>query len=291
MPPACENNGKRIVRGLKRVALTSTKAYFSFVGIGAAIKLAKNPGDLRPDALQFVRAAFTGTERADSLEVQKGRDIVLKTYGDFIDTKTQCVDPLVTFVPALRGANNRQHSGQFIDRSTSGIAGTALNHTGIFFNNTGIAFNHVGTATNSTQANNSTTVLPPAGGTPARSSELRFTTYNLYLPQIAVHEYLHCFTHANFSRAVNEARLDGNVQHALVEGSTQYLTLQTSFSRRGDRSGKYSGIYVEEVKFISKVVDKVGINTLKKAYFSGDQMAIAKVRDAAAERAEILFRG
>ena len=259
------------------MAITSTKAYLSFIGIGAAIKLAKNPGDLRQDAMQFVKAAFTGTARADSLEVQQGRDLVLKTYGAFIDTTKQCVDPVITFVPALRkGGNGPQTSGMFVPDSSSGRAVTPPGKTGI--------------AANATLADNSTAPLRGAVATRVQSGELRFTTYNLYLPQIAVHEYLHCFTNPNFRNALGDTRLDDQLRHNLVEGTTQYLTLQTPFNRRGDSSGKYSGIYKEEVAFIGKVADDVGIETLKKAYLAGDQKAIGKMWDAATKRAEILFR-
>ncbi len=276
LPPACVNHGRRLGQGLKRVAITATKAYLSFVGVGAAIKLAKHHGDLRPDPLQFVRAAFTGTERADSLEVQKAREIVLQAYGDFIDTKTQCVDPVVTFVPALRNSDQRQTSGQFIDGARQ---------------STGIAFNGTVAAFNSTHGGNSTAALPETAGPQARSGELRFTAYNLYLPQIAVHEYLHCFTHPNFRNATADNSRDPLIRHVLVEGSTQYLTLQTPFDRRGDYSGRYSAIYVDEVKFIGKVVDDIGIDTLKKAYLCGDPPAIEKMLAATADHADVLFRG
>ena len=165
----------------------------------------------------------------------------------------------------------------FIAAHSSGYAVTLVNETGA--------------ATNSTHSDNATTVLPGTKETQTGSDELRFTTYNLYLPQVAVHEYLHCFTHPNYSKALGEPRLDSPVRHNLVEDSTQYLPLQTPFDRRGDRSGKYSSVYVEEAKFIGKIVDDVGVNTLKKAYFSGDRKAIGQVRDTAMKRAEILLRG
>jgi len=272
--PAGRADRKHIAQGFKRIALTTTKAYLSFVGIGAAIKLAKNPGDLRPDALQFVKAAFTGTERADSLEVQKSLALVLQTYGDFIDTKTQCVDPVITFALALRDdENGKQHSGQFIYRSK-------------FIH----ATNKGGTAINSTRANNSTITLPNIVGKQVQSGELQFTAYNLYLPQVAVHEYLHCFTHPGFLNTTNQSKLVTQLGSTLVEGTTQYLTLQTPFDRQGDFSGKFSSFYPEEVKFVGKIVDKVGIDTLKKAYFSGDRSSNKKVLDAAAEEAESLLR-
>lgn len=276
MPPAGGNHGKCIAYGIKRVLCTSTKAYLSFVGIGAAIKLAKNPADMGPDALQFVRAAFTGTSRADSLEVQQGREIVLKTYGDFIDTKTQCVDPVITFVPALsKWKGGPQTSGQFSSRSAQRCAPPAFGNV-----------SNVGNLLNATGTDNSTAGSSPPGATRVQTGVLRFTTYNLYLPEIAVHEYLHCFTHPDFYDVTDDTRLDDQTSHALVEGTTQYLTLKAPFDRRGDYSGKYSGIYADEVKFIGKVIDGVGIETMKKAYFSGDQTAIGKVREAAVRTAE-----
>lgn len=278
LSPACADNGKRVANGFKRLAITSTKAYLGFVGIGAAIKLARNPGDLRADALQFVKAAFTGTARADSLEVQQGRDLVLKTYGALIDTTKQCVHPVVTFVPALKKpGNGPQTSGLFIAGTSPGEPVASAGRTG--------------TAANGTHAHHAARRFPGNVATRVQSGELRFTTYNLYLPQIAVHEYLHCYTHPNFMNALTDTRLDAQLRHDLVEGTTQYLALQTSFDRRGDRSGKYSGIYLNEVKFIGRIKDAVGIDTLKKAYFSGDSKAIGKVWEAATAHAEIPLRG
>jgi hypothetical protein len=285
-PRAAMNYGRRIGRGSLRFVKASAKAYLSFVGIGAAIKLVKHPGDLRPDVLQFVLAALTGTERADMLEVQNGRQLVLQTYGNFIDTETQCVDPVVTFVPALRKDNNGpQISGRYDAYGSSGHIAVPVNKTTV---GTGTGFldgvagqlnateGHSGYATNGSYCPD---VRLQRAGT------LSFTTYNLYLPQVAVHEYLHCFTHQNFSDAVNDPKVGSKLSHALVEGTTQYLALQTPFDRRGDLTGKSSASYPDLVRFIGHVADDVGINTLTKAYLSGDQKAIEEVLDVAARHA------
>ncbi|MES2831273.1 MAG: hypothetical protein V4695_04700 [Pseudomonadota bacterium] len=107
---------------------------------------------------------------------------------------------------------------------------------------------------------------------------ISFNTYELYMPTLAAHEYLHCYTHQNFINAVygNASSLSPASQRKVIEGSTTYLTRKTPVSRAGDPFFVINRSYGNYVKFIKKVVHDIGEDTLKKAYLSGDPKSIER---------------
>lgn len=227
----------RMKEKAKTFAINCGKAYVSFLAISSGIKLLSNPGDITNNPAWFFASLPVGTARADGLQVQESRNAVLKTYGNYLDPRTRCVNPRIRFVHHL-SYDGQEYAGLY-DR---------LN-------------------LDSTKAN---------------SDRISFNTYDFYLPTVAAHEFLHCYTHQNFGDAVyaKNSGLTPTLQQALIEGTTEYFTRKTPVSDRGNRlhvMDKYSKF----VKLIEKVVANVNEETLKKAYFSGDKKSIMQVIQAA----------
>ena len=115
------------------------------------------------------------------------------------------------------------------------------------------------------------------------ADRIRLDTYNLYLPSTAVHEYLHCYTHPNFTQAIYNS--DIRLRKQLVEGTTEYLTRKVPVTSNGDTLHAIRNGYSDYVKLVDRVVNDVGEETLKRAYFSGDQTAMVQVLVSAYDHA------
>jgi len=236
-PTPASTLAMRLKSKSKRFLFTCIKIYTSFLAVSSGIKVATNARDVVEAPAGFFLTIFAGTARADGMQVQVSNTAVLREYGAFINTQTQCVHPTIRFVNTLKLDGKRV--GGLYERANANANG-----------------------------------LDP--------DVISIDTYNLYLPRIAAHEYLHCYTHQNFNNAIYDrnAGLDSGTQRKIIEGATEYLTRKTPVSSSGDPLFVIYKAYGDYVKFIKTIVRDIGEETLKKAYLSGDAESIQKFLEA-----------